>query len=325
VVALGLLVGCSSSIRRQLREPPGALPIEAVVVYPVRITGTQTPDWRTWELNERLVGALVARGGDKLQLFGPAEFQVVRWEDEGAWVASNAVPLLVHSGVNPEKALVLRLNAERRVASQTQEARDAKGRARAGSATEETTWVCTAELLHPSTRLTLAEFSAQVTVDPFAEPTAEDEFDPAAAMTHLLEQLAKEALDVATKYTEPHQAPPSMDVTFAESPAMTASFPDPLVAKLDPLQAELWMQGRAKFLSPWLDDAQVSKLVKLGPGLWVVGAPASAGVQPGDLVVQVDGAAPQRQILARRRLAATPVQVKVRRGGNGPEVDTTVP
>jgi hypothetical protein len=144
-------------------------------------------------------------------------------------------------------------------------------------------------------------------------------------MTRLLELLAREALDVASKYAEPHEPPPSLAVTFAESPATTASFPDPVVARMDPLQAELWLQNRAKFLSPWLDDGQLAKLVKLGPGLWVVGAPAGAGVQPGDLVVQVDGAAPQRQVLARRRLSATPVQVKVRRGGNGPEVDSTVP
>lgn len=323
--SLVLLVGCSSAVRRQVREPPGALPIAALVVYPVRLSGLEAPAWRTYELGQRLVTGAVAQAGERLAIFGPLEFEVTRWEDEGAWVASNAVPLLVRSGVNPEKALVLRVKAEKRVASLTQEARDAKGRARAASATENTTWVCTAELLHPSSRLTLAELSAEVTVDPFAQAGPEDEFDPDAPMTHLAEQLTRDALELALKFAQAREAPPALAVTLAESPAFTASFPDPQVAALDPLAAELWLQNRARFLSPWLDDRQASKLVKLGPGLWVVAAPATAGVQPGDLIVEIDDSAPQRQILARRRLVATPVQVHVLRGGSGPKVETSVP
>lgn len=325
-VALGLVLSaCSASIQRTIREPKEPLTVAAVVVYPVRFTGGTQPPWRTWELSERVISAGLMAAGSQLALFGPSEFQIKRWEDEGAWVASTAVPLLVKSGVLPERALVLRATAERRVGSQSQEARDAKGRARAGSTSEETTWVCSVEVLHPSSGQVLAELTAQVTIDPFAEPGPEAEFDPDAPMTHLIERLTTEAFELALKYAVQREHPKDLPVTLAESPAMTASFPDPEVAKLDPLGAELWLQNRARYLSPWLPDAQAGKLARLGVGLWVTATKGSAGVEPGDLLVQVDGLAPQAQILARKRLDLTPVSVRVRRGGTGAEVDTIIP
>lgn len=320
---LFLLVGCTA-VRRQVHEPPGPLAISGVAVYPVRVMGEEVPAWRTFELNERVISAALADYGDTFAFFGPSEFQVTKWEDDGAWVASNALPLLVRSGVPADRGLVLRVTAEKRVGSQLQERADAKGRARGGSATEEVTWVCTVELLHPSTRLQLVELSAEVTIDPFATPTAEDEFDPAHPMTHLLEKLVKDALEVAAKFPPvPKPSVPTFRVTLAESPAQTAGFPDPTIVKMDALTLEMWMQGRAKFLSPWLDDKQAATLATAGRGLWVVSAPGEAGVQPGDLIIDIDGAIAQRQVLARKRLTVTPVQVKVRRGTA--ELETTVP
>jgi hypothetical protein len=46
-------------------------------------------------------------------------------------------------------------------------------------------------------------------------------------------------------------------------------------------------------------------------------------VKAGDLIVSVEGSAPLRQVVARRRLAGVPVKVRVLRAGV--EVDATVP
>lgn len=324
-LALIALSACSG-VKRTLREPTGPLTVSAVVVYPVRLTGGDAPGWRAFELGQRLVETGLRERGDELAFFGPSEFQVTRWEDEGAWVATNVLPLLTRSGNPPDQAVVLRATAERRVASQVKETQDAKGRARGNAVTEETTWVCTVELLHPSTRVVLAELSAEVTVDPFAAPTGEEEFDPAAPMTHLLERLAKDALSVAAKYRVERAAVKEAGLTLALTPAVTTVQPDTNLATMDALAGEIWVQNRARFLAPWLSDEQAAKAARMQPGLWVVGAAstdASSRVEAGDLITRVDGDAPLPQVLARKRLAGVPVQVTVRRNGN--ETEALVP
>jgi hypothetical protein len=322
ICLLFLLLGCTG-VRKQIHAPPPALKVAAIVVYPVRVLGEEPPGWRTYELSERVIAKALSLDGETFAFFGPSEFQVTRWEDEGAWVASTALPVLVRSGFPADKSLVVRVTAEKRSGSQLQERNDAKGRLRGAMTTEETTWVCTVELSHPSTRTVLVEVSSQVTIDPFATPSREDEFDPAAPMTALLEKLLTEALSVAELYAaKPAQVAPSK-VVLAETPAQTASYPDPAVAGLDPLSAELWLQNRARFLSPWLEDSQVPAVARAGRGLLVLEGARGIGVQAGDLIIDVDGALPQRQVLARKRLSVTPVQVKVRRGSA--EVESTVP
>ena len=104
---------------------------------------------------------------------------------------------------------------------------------------------------------------------------------------------------------------------------MTAAQPDAKSAWTDALQAEIWMQARAKFLTPWLSDDQVAKLARTAPALSVVAAPGDASVQPGDLILSIDGQPALPQVLARKRLKGVPVEVRVGRGGN--ERDAVIP
>ena len=73
---------------------------------------------------------------------------------------------------------------------------------------------------------------------------------------------------------------------------------------------------RAKFLSPWLTDDQTAKLARTPAALVVVAAPGGGSVQPGDLILSIDGQPALPQVLARKRLAGVPVEVRVGRGGN---------
>jgi hypothetical protein len=317
-----LLLSCAPGITRNLHPPKEKLSIAAVVIYPPRITGEEVPSWRTYELGERLVTKAVAALGERLVLFGPTEVKVLRWEDD-AWVASDAIALLTHSGVAPHQALVLRPSAEKRVGSQLAEAHDAKGKKRGGWATEETTWVVRVELLHPSSGHELIEVQGQVTVDPFARPTGEEEFDPAPSMTHLVERLVVEGLTMVEPFVAPRTPPPPLEVSFAQTPAGAAALPDPEVAKLDALGSELWIENRARFLTPTLSDRDAALVARSRSGLFVLDAPPTAAVKRGDVVIEVDGAAPLRQVLARKRLGFTPVPVRVQRGNL--ELDATVP
>ncbi len=316
------LIGCSAGITRTIRPPESPLRISAVVITPVRITGAQAPGWRRFELAQRQVDVGLRDCGDRLAFVGPSEVQITRWEEPG-WLGNTAVPLLARSALPVDQAVLIRTTVEQRLASSTQEREDDKGRAKGGVASQETTWLLTVELLHPSSRQILAELSAQVVIDPFAEPTGEEEYDDAAPMTHLLERLTLEALRIARRWEIERPAARDSGLTLALSPAITAGQPDAAAAQTDALQAEIWMQARARFLSPWLSDGQASKLARTGPSLLVLAAPGGASVQPGDLLLSIDGQPPLPQVLARKRLTGVPVEVRVGRGGN--ERDAVIP
>lgn len=318
-----LLVSCAGGIERHLHTPKEPLTFSAVVVYPPQLSGEEAPAWRTYELGERLVATAVDGAGQRVAFFGPTEVRVLRWSDDAAWVASDAVPLLIRSGIRPDQALVLRTTAEKRVASQHHEAQDARGRRRASVATEEVTWVARVELLHPSSGQLVAEVAGQVTVDPFAPLTGEEEFDAAPTMTHLLERLLLEGLSLVRPFEAGHPPAPPLKVAFAQTPAGTAALPDPTVAALDALGAQLWVENRARFLTPALPERVLGAVARARPGLWVLDAPTDGSLQPGDVVIEIDGAPPLRQVLARKRLTVTPVPVRIQRGAL--ETDAWVP
>lgn len=321
VLALGL-VSCHGGIARTLKPPATPLTVSTIVVYPVRLTGTQALGWREFELGQRLVDVGLAKYGGRLAFFGPSEFKVARW-DEAAWTASSVVPQLIRAGRRPDETLVLRATAEKRVANSAMERRDAQDLAKGGIVTEEVTWVCALELLRPSTGEVLGEFTGQVTTDPFT-PTGEEEFDPDSPMTHLLERMALEALKWSAKAL-PDDAPDvgAPPVTLAMSPAVTAAQADTGLTSMDALAGEVWVQNRARFLTPKLPDEQVSTVSRLPLGMLVLDASKGAGVEPGDVILRVDEAPPLPQVLYRKRLRGGGVPVTVKRGGM--ELDALIP
>lgn len=316
------LVGCSAGITKTIRAPESPLRVGAVVITPVRITGTEAPGWRRFELAQRQVEVGLRDCGDRLAFFGPAEVQISRWEDLG-WLGNTAVPALTRAAVPVDQAVLIRTTVEQRLASTTQEREDAKGLRKGGVASQETTWLLTLELIHPASRQILAELSGKVVIDPFAEPTGEEEYDAAPPMTRLLEALTREALLIARRWQLERPAARDSGLTLALSPAITAAQPDAAAAQPDALQAEIWMQARARFLSPWLTDDQAAKLARTVPSMLVVAAPGGASVQPGDLILSIDGQPALPEVLARKRLTGVPVEVRVGRGGN--ERDAVIP
>jgi hypothetical protein len=316
------LVGCSAAITRTIRPPESPITVSAVVITPVRITGAEAPGWRRFELAQRQVDVALRDCGDRLAFFGPGEVQISRWEEPG-WLGNTAVPLLARAAIPVDQAVLIRTTVEQRLASSTQEREDAKGLRKGGVANQETTWLLTVELIHPSSRQTLAELSGKVVIDPFAEPTGEEEFDSAPPMTRLLESLTREALAIARRWQVERPTPKDSGLTLALAPAITAAQADAAAAQPDALQAEIWMQGRARFLSPWLTDAQAAKLARMAPSLFVVAAPGGLSVQPGDLILSIDGQPPLPEVLARKRLSGVPVEVRVGRDGN--ERDAVIP
>ena len=323
VLAIALLAtGCASSITKTIRAPEQPITVSAIVITPVRITGDEAPGWRRFELGQRQVDAALRDVGDRLAIFGPGEVQITRWEEPG-WLGNTAVPVITRAAIPVDQAVLVRTVVERRVANSTQEREDSKGLAKGGVATQETTWLATVELLHPSSRAVIAELTSSVTIDPFARPTGEEEFDPAPALTHLLEDMTREAIRVARRWEADLSTTRDSRLTLALSPAITAAQPDAAAAQTDALQAEIWVQARARFLTPWLPEDLLTRLARTPAGLYVVAAPGDAGVQAGDVIVSIDGSPALPEVLARKRLKGVPVEVKVGRAGQ--ERDATIP
>ncbi len=320
--ALGalLLTACSGPFQKVVRRPAAPLALTTVFVYPVQVKGAAQPAWRTFEVTQRLVDVGVREAGDALAFYGPSEFKVMRWDDEGAWVATTALPLLARAGSREDQGVVLRVSAERRVSSSVQEAVDAKGKPKGATSAEETVWLAKVDVVHPATREVLVEVSGQVATSPFDEPLGDEEFDPAPRFTRLLEQLTAAAVREARRHAAKRPAGPEHGLTLAVTPKTSVGWHDEgtpsaevEVFRMDPLEAEVFLQNRARFLSPWLADPLPMKLSKLPAGTCVVAAPGDAKLKPGDVVTEVDGQPGLPQVLARARFLGRPVQLKVRR------------
>lgn len=311
----GLLsTGCASAYLRSLKAPATPITVAAIAITPVRITGDEASGWRRFELAQRQVDVALRESGDRLAIFGPSEVLVSRWEEPG-WLGNTAVPVLTRAAIPVDQAVLIRSVIERRQGSSTQEREDSKGLAKGGVASQETTWLATVELLHPSSRAVIAELGGSVLIDPFAQPNGEEEFDPAPALTHLLEALTQEAVRIAKRWQLDGPSVRDSGLTLALSPAITATQPDAALAMKDALGAEVWIQARARYLTPWLPEDLFLKVARTPQGIYVVAAPGGSEVQAGDVIYSVDGAPALPEVLARKRLKGVPVEVKVGRGG----------
>ena len=323
--------GCAGGIKTSVRQPTAPLEITTAFVYPFGFRWDEPP-YRRFELSQRLIEAAIHRGGDRLAFFGPSEFKVMRASDDGAWVASTALPLLLADAQRPEQGVIIRPWAERQSNTSVHEVTDKKGKSTGTASMEETTYLGHIEVVHPSSGQVLIEVTGEVKVDPFSsDPTAEDEFDPARALTVLMAKLTHEAIDALRKFSAQRPVAADFELVVALTPRATLSYleegkqpVDLDVGKMDAIAAELFVQNRARYLAPFLSDAEVPKVVKLPIGLYVASAPAAAKVQPGDLILQIDGQPALPQRLARLRFSQVPIQVRVRKA-SGEEVEVLLP
>ncbi len=312
-VLVGLLTvmsstGCGKRIRTVLTPPSQPLAIRSVVIYPLKLIGTSASEARVAELSHRIVLAAVETHGADFDYFGPLEFFVRDWDSVNPWTGSNALPLLTARGNRPDQGLVLRLLAEQRVTSAQKQAFDAAGRAKGGMKEAVITWVVTAELVHPTTRAILAELSQEVTVDPFEKTPASAEFDPDFALIEWLARLTEKALEVAVTFQDP-QRPASTATRVAVS---TTPKSLPLPEGVDALQAEVVLANRARFLNPALDEPAALRLVQLEAGLRVESAQAGTQLQPGDLILSIDGQPAQLSQFTRLQHSSTGGQLSVK-------------
>lgn len=307
------LVGCSG-IQKVVKAPPAPLELTSIVVYPVTVNGQETSEARRFELVSRTLGAAVQEAGDALAFFGPTEFRVLKPEAEPSWVANDALPMLVKAGARPDQGAFLRLVVERRVASSSTQTESLKGQARGASASEETTWLVRAELLHPISSTLLLEATGQVVVDPFATPPPEAEWDPAPQLTLLLEKLTRVAVQHAKGHAAVRSAAPAPPAVFAPTPAAAGLGG---ADEADPLQREIALQNRARVLAPTATESEAGPLSRALPGAAVL--VGDGKLTAGDVVLKVDGLPALPHVLARLRFKGAPGELEVKRATGATE------
>ena len=321
ILVLG--TACQSKFQKTLLVPAD-LGVSAVFVYPFAFRW-QEPAYRSFELSQRLVAVAIRRRGDAAMVFGPSEFKVYRLDDANPWAASNAIALLPPLRIRPERAIVLRPSAERRVLASEKELVNPAGKKAGATRSREVTYLGRVELLHPSSHQVIAEVSGQAAADPFAQIA--DEADPTAELTQLMEALTAEALDLIDNHFSPPAPSKRWPWVVAFNPQQALSPAEEgrsslevELARLDPLQADSLRLSRVRFANPGLTDSLAAQLTRLPGGLWITSAPPGDALKTGDLMTSIDGAPALPQVLQRAQFQESPVRARVRRA-NGDFVE----
>jgi hypothetical protein len=315
-----------------VRTPDIPVEVTTAFVYPFDYRWDE-PVYRKFELGQRLTEEAVKAGGEQFAFYGPSEFKVMKPNDNGAWVATTALPLLVGAGRRADQGVIIRSWAERRKNSSVQEAFDKKGKSKGMATMEETTYLGHVEVVHPSTQQVLIEVSSEVKVDPFAATGEEgtDESDPAKELTKQMGALIAEAVKALGGLSKGLSARADFGLTLALTPRATLNYGEDHkpsteveLAGKDAVGREIFIQDRGKFLGPSLSEAELAKVAKLPLGTYVAAAPPGAKVAAGDLLLSIDGTAVYPQTIARLRFSEVPAQVRVRKS-TGEETEVVLP
>jgi hypothetical protein len=298
-----LLAGCSAHTVRVDLVPGKPLPAQAMAVFPFDFRW-ETPAWRSWELSQVLTSQIVAT--NRYMVFGPGEFKLIRGEASNPFLGSDLVLSIADHGVSPTAALVLRPSAERRVHSELKQLFDSDGKPRGSERVEFVTVFARLEAFHSATRERVATAQGSVEIDPFA---ARDGSDPLPELTALMKQMTAKLLDELEERAPGEEIARAPGFEFLWNPKAGLDFAledkPPLRQRLeqsDPLERDLIVENQLRFFHPDLDLRTVVALKKLPGGLWVTevdGRARAAGLQVGDLVVEVAGAPAHPQSLHR--------------------------
>jgi hypothetical protein len=322
--AVLLVLTACGGVKLTVKEPSAQPELVGAFMYPFGFRWEE-PAWRSFEMSQRLLGAAIEAGGDRLAFWGPDEFKVMRPEDDAAWVASTALPLLTGTAARPDQGIVIRPWAEKRVNSSTQEAADAKGRARGGSNTQETEYIGHVEVIHPATHEVLIEAEDRISVDPFADLGPEADFDPAPPLTHMMERLVAAAVKRAATWAKPRETMKLPPLHLAMTPAAALRWQDAQrppaeleMARMDPASLDLFIVARTRFLNPSLTDAVAAKLSRLPIGLYVLPPVDDPkwNVSDGEVLTAIDADKAEPQVWSRLKFSPAPAEVKVRKPSN---------
>jgi hypothetical protein len=252
--------------------------------------------------------------GGTLAAVGPTEFQVRSYESDELFAATSLASSLAAWGLRPENVLALRGWAERREAHGVQVLYDDSGKPIGQRHNAEVRVVVHEELLGPGSAGLIAEATAEVPVDPFADHPS---FDPDPEVHHWVQKLTQTVLAAAADRLETVPQVDDVGIDLALDPRDEEAFELPgrpalatLLAGVTPLDKEAARLDRLLYFDPALETKQVELFERLPQGLYVKAvrseAALKAGLAAGDLIVAIQGETAAGEQTLRRWLSQTP-------------------
>ncbi len=288
-------IGCAGVQVHSELSPGAAVPARVVAVYPVGLRWN-APAYRSYELAMDEVGAILS--GGRLSALGPTELKLMDPHSDSIYAATDLASTLAERGLRPDELVALRGWVERRETSDTELLVDTHGKPVGQRRNADVRLVIHEELLGPTPGAELAEVSAEVPVDPFADhPT----WDDLPELRRWIARLTTELLDRARPRLGSVPRPVSesgLELTLNprdEDGFVVDGHPslDVLLAQLGPVDREAARLDRLLYFDPLTPPTRGELFAKLPQGLFVdrVRSPAAraAGVRPGDLLVEIEG------------------------------------
>ena len=323
MAALVALAACASGPRIEVRHrSSGPIAARVAAVYPYAFRWEEPP-FRVHEKSMDAVLFLVAR--ERLLVFGPGEFQVLRAGGASPLVGTDLVAVLTQRGLESRDFLAIRGWAERRIAISHGQLEQG-GRLLAVSS-QDVTYVAHLEIADAAGEA-LVELQAEVAA---GKPEDRPEYDPMPELTALHRRLLQAAWEeIEPRLTAPPLAPAAIEVRWL--PASTLDYGGPAQATLkermlamDALEADMARIAVYRYYAPALSERQIAREMRLPGGLYVLRArpPFAGPLEHGDVLLQVEGepaVGPQvlqralsvpRQGPLRLRLARGPARLEV--------------
>ncbi len=315
-----LWCGCAPAlIVRSLPAKPLA-DAWGIAVYPVNLE-FQAPASESYARAASIADGLAESTG--LRIYGPGEFDVRSFDRDDLRFATDLFSRIRYSKVRlPEGLYGLRVTVLQQVSVSTAAAVDARS-GKSSSRKEETIEVkVRAELLSMAVHTVVAELEGRARIDPFAMDTDQDAYPE---ITNLTTRLVAALVDRSGLHAA--QAPPDTGLRLAEVPGPALSYVGSMNSdhtRKDPLEQEARLLHIVRTIDPEATRER-ERLYKHEPyGLVVLGVsgPAiQAGLEPGDLLLEANGARLYTRSALLRELEDGPVHLHVKRAQEEREVD----
>ena len=311
-----------ASVQFHIQVRPGrALKVDSVAVYPMGFRWSE-PAYRSFQLSQALVPLLIET--ERFAVFGPGEFKIYRASDDNPIAATDLADVLTRHGLPPTTVLALRPWAEKQVESDTKQAFDSTGHPVGQQRVERLSVLLHLEISHGEQKEDIAEITARVEQDPFAE---REDTDPMPEVTRALQQmveLALQSLDEAGRLTARHV---HRDIGFSYLwvPRILFDYEEPgrpalekWLATQDLVTKEAARLAAYKFFLGGQDDHTIGAMLRLPGGLWITDSERPGdGLRRGDVILEVAGEPATPQVLHRHLRAVAhgaKIRLDLRRG-----------
>jgi len=289
-LAAGLaLAGCRGPRTEVRRRTEGPVAARVAAVYPYAFRWEEPP-WRSFQ--KSMDAVLFLASTERLLVFGPGEFQVLRPQESRPLKATDLVAVLARRGLDARDVIVFRGWAERRIARTTGQV-EGRGAVRMQSS-EEVTYLARLEVVDGATGEVLVEVGGEAKA---GDPALRPEYDPTPELTELHRQLVRAAWrELEPRLTAPPLAELPVQVEWLPAAVLdyttgTERSLRERMLTMDALEAEVARLSVYRYIAPELPRSRMAQDLRLPGGLYVreVMGKLQDYLKEGDVICLVNG------------------------------------